>query len=346
MKTKEKFPVRLYAGADNTGINVCDQVRLFGGIAWGNAMWVGDLMTYQYTASPDFRQFQSHLLQYTSFLSWHHFLSAYAGYSTIHPQIVGFLSSGKSALLSMRYLIPFKPFYTNFKQQIGFGFDIKYLNNNLFYVAVASNAVVTEQSINVSQFYFNYQWQQKFSINTLTLKVDCFVSPWSGFLANQTSEDYNNLRYHSRVHYFYTRIALRHGIDMPKKWTFNWLIRGQAANSTLPVSEQFALGGYDTVRGYQERPFLADDAFCANIEFHSPRLAGFLFLAFWDYGVGYNYHVQAANQKIQWLMGTGPGLRYDVFPYVSARIDYAFQLHDLPNDTHFGRFHLGITASY
>ncbi|MDE3046060.1 MAG: BamA/TamA family outer membrane protein, partial [Verrucomicrobiota bacterium] len=346
VKTKEKYPVRIYGGADNTGINACNQVRLYAGLAWGNAFGIGDLMTYQYTASPDFRQFQSHLVQYTSFLSWHHFLVVYGAYSTIFPEIVGFSSSGKSGQLSMRYIIPIKPFYTTFKQQITCGLDGKYLNNNLFYVADASNTPITQQSINITQLYLSYQWQQRFSINTFTAKMDFFLSPVTNLLANQTDEDYNNLRYHSRVQYLYARMAFRHGIDLPAGCAFVWLARGQVANSTLPVSEQFSLGGYDTVRGYQERPFLGDNAFCANMEFHSPRVYGFLFLAFWDYGWGYNYNVQAANQKVQWLMGTGPGIRYDYYPYISIRADYAFQLHDIPNDTHFGRFHLGITASY
>ena len=109
------------------------------------------------------------------------------------------------------------------------------------------------------------------------------------------------------------------------------------------------------MRGYQERIYLADNAVIGNLEFHLPSfsftrkkydelyfLVNSLISAY-----GANWKSNAAFTKDTWLLGIGPGLRYEISPYLTARLDYGFRIHKPPfaNDQ-IGRLHFSVIAGY
>jgi len=110
-------------------------------------------------------------------------------------------------------------------------------------------------------------------------------------------------------------------------------------------SESFGIGGYDTVRGYDQRAVNGDDAYLGNIEVRSPpisfwQMAGesdvqdqLVFLAFLDYGQVLQYSPDSVTSQNWHLMSIGPGLRYNIGPYFSLRFDWGFQLQQAPPGT-------------
>jgi hemolysin activation/secretion protein len=177
-------------------------------------------------------------------------------------------------------------------------------------------------------------------------------SPWKNLLPFQSTTAYNQLRNGSHVRYGYLRLSASHRYQLPSKCVLVGLLRGQGATGALPTSEQFGLGGADTVRGYYEQQFVADNAVLLNLEFYSPPLSLFkgkknelTFLAFFDYGWGYNYEFSAPEFETQSLYGIGPGLRYDILPNFSLRLDYGFQLRGVPGDHRIGRLNFSINVS-
>ena len=56
----DRFPLQVYAGADNTGTSPSGTARYFAGATWGNAFWLDQVLTYQYTTSNDFNEFQGY----------------------------------------------------------------------------------------------------------------------------------------------------------------------------------------------------------------------------------------------------------------------------------------------
>ena len=134
---------------------------------------------------------------------------------------------------------------------------------------------------------------------------------------------------------------------------FHW-----SSQSLLP-SEQLGIGGYDSVRGYEERQFNADTGIVASLEFRSPAFPVFsskksskandslLFLGFIDYGYGRNHTPPFPGQKHQFLASIGPGLRYQAANSISVRCDWGIRLHNragFPGGTNL--FHFGAVASY
>jgi len=125
------------------------------------------------------------------------------------------------------------------------------------------------------------------------------------------------------------------------------------------------MGGYQTVRGYDERAANGDDGFLISTEVATPpvSLAHLLgnqkikdqlqFLGFVDYGGTSLHQITPADVNPNSnLLGVGPGLRYVINPYLSIRFDYGFQMTD-PGyvDTgfdshHHSRAHLGVLVSY
>ncbi len=350
--TQDRSPWRIFTGADNTGTSFTDRARLYAGFNWGNALLIRDLFTYQFTCAPTPRRFWAHTFSYSSFLPWKHQLNVYGGFAEIHPKITSFRNEGKNYQGSVRYEIPFKPLYAPFQQQVAFGADFKNLNSNLFFISTFEEIPVIAQQANLFQFCTIYTFYWTLPKHVWTFKTELFGSPFR-FLPHQNKQVYDELRADASPFYGYMRAALG-DLYTPSKWfTLSWLFRGQASTGALLPSEQFGLGGSDTVRGYEERSFNSDMALCGNLELQTGRFSIFpyskvdaYFLAFVDLAKGWNWHPQEADLKTQNLAGTGAGLRVNWLPYIIGRIDYGVKLHSIPGDDRFGRYHASLSLSY
>ena len=351
--TKDSFPLRVYAGGDNTGTEITKNARIFAGANWGDAFWLNDLLTFQFTTAPDLRSFISYYANYTCFLPWKHTLALYGGYATIHPELVAFHSEGKNGQASLRYTVPFKPLYKSFLQEATIGFDYKYLTSDLFFVSDVMFPL-TQQQVNLTQFMLGYSLQNATKRHEMIFKLEGYFSPFK-WLPHQTNQDYNDLRPYSFPRYVYARLAAGDIWKLPRGFSIAFLFRAQGAPTPLLPSEQFGLGGYDTVRGYEERVFNADNALCGNLELRLPSVSvtkkvkykdNLYFLLFLDGGWGYNHDASFGLPSREYLIGAGPGLRYNIATNLTARIDYGFILHRIFGDHRFGKFHLSGILSY
>ena len=135
----------------------------------------------------------------------------------------------------------------------------------------------------------------------------------------------------------------------------------QEADANLLPSEQLGLGGYDTVRGYDEREVNGDNGFLISTEVATPpvsllQLFGVTavkdqlqFLGFVDYG-GTGLYQNTGGSTLNPssnLLGVGPGVRYAITPYLAVRFDYGFQMINTGygNGEH-SRGHVGVVISY
>jgi hemolysin activation/secretion protein len=351
--TEDRFPLRFYTGADNTGNSFDGNTRLYAGATFGNMWGIGDLLTYQYTSSTDFHQFTSHFGNYTSFFPWRHKAVIYGGYARIHPDFQGFRSEGKNVQASLRYYIPFRPLYKTFFHEFVWGFDYKNINSNLFFTGDIDDVLLTTNDVNITQLYFGYDLDARLTKHQLSFIAELFYSPGK-WLPHQTNQDYEALKPHTTHSYVYGRLTLGDVYQLPKKFALSFLVRLQGTTAPLLPSEQFGLGGYNTVRGYDERIFNADQALCANMELRAPPFKVFrrikdemTFLAFIDYALGHNWHPLSGFKSTDQLISIGPGVRYAITPYLTARADYGFKLHrDHIIGEHLGKLNVGISVGY
>jgi len=259
---------------------------------------------------------------------------------------------------SFRYNIPLKP-RPNFLHELICGFDFKRTNNNL---DLGGRPVISEDNVNLTQFMLGYNLGYDEDPLTLSFEVEGFASPGE-WVSDQSNSDYHSLRAYANNRYIYARSAFVMIWDFYEKWTFHSTVRWQIASNNLLPSEEYGVGGYNTVRGYKERLVNADNAFILNLELHTPPvsifnpLAGyqkfhdeFEFLVFFDYGFQQVRHAVPQQNKTNSLVSLGPGVRYRVAPYLTFRADWGFQLHRIDDPSvsegPHQRLHFALVAGY
>lgn len=370
LTTRNRFPFRFYERADDTGSANTGYGRFATGFTWGNALWIGDLFSFEYQFASEFKRLQCFTANYTAFLSWKHLLTVMATYAIIKPSAPNSTIDARATQVSPRYTIPFKPLYIPLQQSLKFGIDYKNSNSSIINFTTGTATVqptslpASLTNIDVTQVSGEYTIFDTVGNHSISFDAAFYASPIT-FLPHQNTPSYEAQRINSKPTYYYATLIAGDVITIPKIMTISLLVRGQIASNTLPATELFSIGGYNTVRGYHEAEIAGDNGFIGNIELRSIPFSTYrklrdqlLFLVFLDYGVSNNWSVPVNPAKqvpnTQYLLGTGPGLRYTINPYLQVRCDYGFKLKQLfisnsgeePLLLGFGQFHVGVLLSY
>lgn len=352
LKVNDRCPFEVFIGADNTGTDYTGNARIFAGATWGNAFNRGDILSYQFSTTNKYSKYYAHFGQYIAFLPWKNSLNLYGGYSRTCPDITDFTSQGVYTQVSARYTIPLMPLYKPPFHEFAFGVDYKNTNNNLNFIGDDTIPVISEKIVNLFQFVGSYTYGNICGCHEISFNAELFWSPGK-ILDHQSDANYNSLRAGADASYVYGRVALSDIWQLPCCFKAYGLLRGQLASETLLPSEQFGIGGYDTVRGYDEREYNGDDAVVLNLELRSPDLRyccntkyfnkhRIFFLTFLDYGYGHQITVIEGQDSSENLISLGLGLRYFMCDKLSFRADYGFKLRDTKlGGSSLGKFHLG-----
>lgn len=348
--TADRRPWRVYSGVDNTGFDETNTTRLFAGANWGNVFGTDQILSLQFTCAPNVDRYWAITGQYAIPLPWRDIWEFYGGYSHVHADMdtPGLNNSGYAAQASTRYvfILPNPPGYL---QDLILGFDYKRTDNNLEF----GGQRIFRNSINLTQFVLGYNAAYDSDYFKTSLSAEFYYSP-GDWLPEQSNSDYRRVRYKAKSDYLYLRIAFAPIIRLPKDFSFALTLRGQASSQNLLASEQYGLGGFNTVRGYKERQINVDNAFLASVELRSPSMPLILrrtvkdqlqFLIFLDYAIGRDIHTTPSQAKSEYILGFGPGVRYEISPYLSFRGDLGLKLKEVRDDKGF-RFHFALVGSY
>lgn len=361
IRVSDRFPMRFYAGVDNTGSLATGHTRWFGGFSWANVFNFDHTFSYQGTVSTDFKKFYSHTLNYVAPLSNHNVLMFYGGYSQVKPEISNFRSTGASTQVSGRYQIPFVGFNPGAMYEFTVGADFKVLNTNLVFLAPGEIPLVTSH-IHYTQLMAGYSFGKSEGAHTMSLNAQIFGSPGTS-LGNSSTTKFESLRFRAKNYYLYGRFMASYIYDA-KKFSFYIMERAQMTTTPLLPPEQYGVGGYDTVRGYRERQVNADNMILFNVEFRSPKTNLFSVLwnnkskkrkyydelmvyGFFDYAYTGEVDAQVGEDQSQQLYSIGPGLKYIIDPFFSLRIDWGIRLRSTQFENAWGsRVSFGLLAGY
>lgn len=351
LNVEDRRPVRLYAGGDNTGSQFTGQTRWFAGVNFANFFYPDNLLSYQYTTANSLKVFQSHTGQFILPLPWRHTLNVFGAYATVEPKITGFTSKGKSYQASGRYDMPLWFAYPSWQQTVTLGFDFKGTNNNLIF---GSDVEIAEGSlVNIAQFILSYHLGVEPGYQKISTGIDFFWSPGE-MISHQSLSDFHTLNPKASAKYFYARFVYAHEVNIYRNFSLFGSCQLQLSNSNLLPSEQLALGGYSTVRGYPERVVNGDNGLCLNFEARSPHYSplkkitkdDLYLLAFIDFGYAWDHSKVPGLPLTQTLLGIGPGLRYRISSYFNMRFDLGFPLSKVENASKNPRVHLSAILSY
>lgn len=159
-------------------------------------------------------------------------------------------------------------------------------------------------------------------------------------------------------------LGLRYRKILPANIQFNARLKGQVASTKLAPQEEFGLGGIDSVRGYPESDYLADNAIIESVELVFPAFfvpskikmpfstktlkQNTSFVLFSDYGWGMRRSALSTEKREVTYVSAGPGLRFNLFDKVSMRLEWGFQLGANRAITEKGlsQFHFSVDFQY
>lgn len=346
---RDRWPYRFYGGMDNTGIRSTGSNRYFTGINFGNLWGFDHIAAYQYTQSSNVHRFYSHTMTYTMPVFYRHFLTIYGGLSKIEPKrsIVDLKNDGKSGQASIRYIAPLYPI-KKFTHEFDIGFDYKYSNINMTYKDIP----FIKNKVNITQFEMKYERTYQTDYYCIPFSLEVYISPGK-MISHQSNHDFSELRYRARNQYFYSILHFSPYFRLKKDWSLWINLLNQLSTQNLISSEQFGLGGYNTVRGYPERYINRDNGIVTNIELRSPTFLltkknplNIQFLAFFDGGLAWDVHSTPNIKNLKGLASVGPGIRFNFCNYIVSRLDLGFRLNEIDHKYHYGKIHFSVIGSF
>ena len=361
VQTKDRLPLRVYTTFDDYGIDLTGKNRQSLGFNLGNVFSLDHQAGFQYTTAwkDIFNSMNAYSGSYTIPFPWRHNLTIYGSYVTSEGTASDGLTSlqGESWQASGRYNINL-PSVGPLSHSLYAGADFKSSTNgiaifNTFFSA-PGNA-----PFNIFQMTAGYNGSVRDDWGVTSGEAGVFYSP-GGVSGWNTTAQFNQVVTNSCASYVYGRFNFNRTFILPYKFTLSGNFNGQLASSPLMPSEQYGIGGYNTVRGYDERSANGDQGYVINAEFRTPPGSIFKifgdqsvedslqFLAFFDYGYVEDIRpVAGTPEQTVFLMSFGPGLRYNIDRFVSVRFDWGFQLHQAPIGSVTGsRAELSVTVAY
>ncbi|NGX52077.1 MAG: Heme/hemopexin transporter protein HuxB [Candidatus Anoxychlamydiales bacterium] len=352
----DRYPFRAYVGAENTGFEATEKERLIAGFNWGNAWGLDHIVTFQYTASSNINRFQAFTASYALPIFGKRILTLYGGYAQFKPKktIKDLKNEGRSVQFSARYTFPIKPI-KHYLHDLSIGFDYKRENINLTY----RQRPFIGNSVNITQLVCDYNGRYELGNFNIPVEIIFVLSP-GDIMEKQSNQRFSELRPHAKNSYFYSMQKITPIFKLPKDYELVINYTSQFSSNNLLSSEQLGLGGYNTVRGYEYRIVNKDNGVIFNIEGYtcpmkliSNRKIKFKeslkFLAFIDYGCGWDSTEIETVKDFIYLMGAGGGVRYQTFPNLAFRIDWGFKLHEIKEfepRNKLGRWHFGFNLNF
>jgi len=352
------FPVRFYSGYEDSGDRRTGYDRILFGFNWNNAFLQGHEIGYQFTGDEHFSRLLNHSAYWRIPLPNRDKLAFNVAVSTVNGTLnKDFNTEGFNLLLGTRYIRPLPVFFdTHYRQDLQMGFDFKQTNNNLLFGGTQTFA----SAVQTSQFVVNYNGYGSDPWGTTTLSMTGNFSPVE-LADKQNQHVFEEARAGTRTKYMFGSMNLERTWNLPKEVTIYTRFGAQLTNQRLQSSEQMLLGGYNSVRGYDDRLASVDEGFNFSVELRSPNFslgkikasdqfeAKLQGLLFYDYAQGTNLGHYDGERHHAELRSIGVGARFRIGEHLSIRFDYGRQLREQPieNDVgNSGRIHLGVTGSF
>jgi len=353
LEVTDRFPLRPYVSYDNFGVSTLGYDRYSTGFTLMD-VWTGwdQKLDYQYLTSGGFSKLQANSASWAAALPWRHTATIFGSYSKANPDAVGQLDlSSYFWQVSGRYnfLLPtflFKDNKGDLRHQAYLGFDFKAANSDVFFAGAQLEPSTNGLAglYNIFQLAFGYTGTMTDPFGSTALELVGFASP-GGATGNNSDASFQQINGGATANYVYGKFLLNRVFRLPEGVSLVGNLQIQQSNQTLMPTESFGIGGYDTVRGYDQRSANGDNAYLTNVEIRSPAFSfGQIFgegdfpdqlvvLGFFDYGQVLQENSDTTTSVNWHLMSIGPGLRYSIGPYFTARFDWGFQLQQAPPGT-------------
>jgi hemolysin activation/secretion protein len=286
LETTESKPWQVYAGYANSGSSATGYDRYLLGGQVGGLLGPNSLISYQFTASPDFFDDHGKVLNETDhpeYLS--HGLRAAipvaprqeieASFDYVQSNTSSASSAGPFAVrqITEELSLGYRTSVSNFSSlpgDLSLGLEAKHETRKTFFTGVN----VLDNAEEVYQLYLG--WSGVFTDAKGTTSVDLTIHDSPGSLSPLNTgagfSTFSNVRI-TNASYVYVNLQASRTTRLPKGWALTDEIIAQYSGSPLPDTEQLGVGGQDLVRGYTLDDGAYDTAIVSRNALRPPAFA-------------------------------------------------------------------------
>lgn len=360
LRSQEYRAISAYMALENSGTQALGEERFIFGASWTGPIFMDPnaILSYQFTTSFDSSaaDVYGHSGVFASYLPWRHqitLLGAYTDSSSAFNSGTGsFVSNGINKQGSGRYGIAL-PNIGRLAHELEFGMDFKSSNSDLAF----GQLQVFDTTSEIVQYTLGYNIVATDRTGSWRADTEFVSSPGNSTNKN-TDAIFQSQRAGATANYTYGRAVIERDQQLPEGWSLWARLQGQASNANLLSSDTLGAGGYDSVRGWEQRIARGDYGLVGTAELRTPTFFPSTFMGY-DYvqdgafGLLFYDAAGLASEKplpgeIPIRMGSvGLGMRYQRENWFTLRVDYGFQVSEEGlNDGQSGRWHVGARATF
>jgi hemolysin activation/secretion protein len=314
--------------------------RLNATVHYDNLWQLGHSLSFTYQVAPerpsDATVFSGSYLARVPGVDWLNVLVYAVNSSSNVASVGGTNIIGPGQIYGSRAVMTL-PTLPNFFHTLSVGLDYKHFDQTVQMGSDAFSSPVTYYPM-VASYGATFQGDK------FTTQFNASVTSNLGTLSSSTA-DFDTKRYKASPSFTHFNADLSHTHELGEGFQLWGKVQGQIADGPLVSSEQFSIGGLDTVRGYLESETLGDNGVVGNLELRSPDVGSMLqkqmkneteqgaprfttfnewrFFAFTDAGRATVLRPLPEQQSQFDLWSYGVGTRFKMFNYLNGMLAYS-----------------------
>lgn len=352
LQTCDRRPYRIYGGYENTGNIIAGNSRYYAGVDFGNLFNSDHQFRYLAVMSPNTSRWFAQTGTYIAPLRCRHIAEFYGSYVRSLPNEEEDTDlKGNSWQVAGKYIIPFN--FCSFETELILGYKFQRTNN---FLSFASNDIFDED-FDISQFLLGYEVKKSYLCGQTAFGLKLFMSP-GGMTAFNKTKIFELQRPGAQADYIYGVAFFDQYLQFYQGYSWVLNTKFQYSSAKLLPLEEFSLGGFYTVRGYDENEVIGDNGILIKNELRTPpkcfskkmgssSIQGLIFV---DFGVVADADQNIVSDNSEVLASIGPGVRLQICDYFQARADYGIKLRQIDrlvddSDSN-GRLHVSATLAF
>jgi hemolysin activation/secretion protein len=359
LQVQDRFPIKVYAMFDHNRYPVAGNYRQTYGAQIGSLFRHDHRAEAQLSFARNFKRWHCFSGNYFIPIHYRHILRFFGHYCETVPSHQDNSNIPEDSHIKGRDWQVGGRFHTLFdsigvlKHELVVGFDFRRTNNFEDYGPQA----IYDHKIDISQFMASYEGSFNWSFFNAAFALSIIVSP--GHIGH-----FNNAICFSqerpRAKSTYTYQVLHFNIIKDIKGA-TLLLDGmfQYCYTYLMPTEEFAVGGHLSVRGYDENEVIGDKGGSLKLEIRTPPQKfislkkcdnAFRAIVFMDFGFVTSADKNVIDSSTAVLWSFGPGARYDIKDHLNFYCDYGVQIKSvygrLWGSDSKSRLHVGLSFNF
>ncbi|QUS38449.1 ShlB/FhaC/HecB family hemolysin secretion/activation protein [Tardiphaga alba] len=246
--------------------------RLIGTVRYDNLWQRGHSFSFTYQVAPenpnDAEVFSASYMARLEDVDWLNVLVYGVKSSSDVATVGGMNVVGPGQIIGARAVMTL-PARENFFHTFSVGADYKHFDQTMR--DLSGNGYGTPITYVPVVASYGATFQGEKSLTQLNASVTAAMRP-----AGDDWRRFDDKRAYASGSFSHLNVDLAHTHELPEGFQFWAKVQGQISDGPQVSSEQFSIGGLDTVRGYLESEVLGDDGVVGNVEIRSPDVGSML----------------------------------------------------------------------